>query len=640
MGFQNEEDYLDNLLKSITENKDSVSSEELLSTDSKMKIPDTFETSMQEEKEDDSVYQNMKFDENDINPMAAMFENNMAQAWEDVTVGDVLGESAGTAFEKPSEQDNAFEADNALEQEKNETSSEDDMVDDYIRKVLSTPDEEVPETVSDEEGEEEPTEYIDITNSDSSFDNDLIGKLDGIINTVESTIQEETALAQEESGKSQEQIPDESTVDFSNIEVDDELKELLGVENQEELGNMESQLEGETLSEEDLKKLDEMVSSAEEVNEPVIEEEYSDGGEDDLGSLAELFEQAADVGIHVNEVDAGKSTEGENADLDEIPSLDPKESGNVRGGDKKKSKEGFLTRLLGMFRKKKNEAPDEGASENQQVLDELFDENGELIGDKKKVKKKQLFSKNKKKTDTGAVEAPVEEIQELTDSAMDLEDIPEIPVKEKKKKEKKKKEPKDKKSKEKKPKKPKQPKEKKEKVPVSPSELITIKPVAIIIMLLVIAGVTGYTYFFILSFSYNQALDEATYYLVDKKYTFAYEAIAGVEAKNEEDMALKEQICTIMYVQKQYNSYERYIKMNMPFEAIDSLIKGIKEYDTYYDKAVEIGVSADLDSVKALIVNTLQQEYGISESMARSYGAITDYEQYKYILESYGGITE
>ena len=43
MGFQNEEDYLDNLLKSITENKDSVSSEELLSTDSKMKIPDTFE---------------------------------------------------------------------------------------------------------------------------------------------------------------------------------------------------------------------------------------------------------------------------------------------------------------------------------------------------------------------------------------------------------------------------------------------------------------------------------------------------------------------------------------------------------------------------------------------------------------------
>ena len=37
MGFQNEEDYLDNLLKSITENKDSVSSEELLSTDSKMK---------------------------------------------------------------------------------------------------------------------------------------------------------------------------------------------------------------------------------------------------------------------------------------------------------------------------------------------------------------------------------------------------------------------------------------------------------------------------------------------------------------------------------------------------------------------------------------------------------------------------
>ena len=92
-----------------------------------------------------------------------------------------------------------------------------------------------------------------------------------------------------------------------------------------------------------------------------------------------------------------------------------------------------------------------------------------------------------------------------------------------------------------------------------------------------------------------------------------------------------------MYVQKHYNSYERYVKMGMEFEALDSLIKGIKEYDTYYAYGVELGISADLDNVRMQIVNALQK-YGITESMARSYGAITDYVQYVYILESYGGL--
>lgn len=661
MAFQNEEDYLDNLLKSITENKDSASSEELLSTDSKMQIPDTFETSGQEDKEDDSVYQQMLFDE--VNPMAAMFENNMAQAWQDVTVGDVLGESdvplEDSCEDVPNEnnesgQDDASGQENThvqknipeqggtLKQEAIPEPTEEEMVDDYIRKVLNTPD-------------EEPTEYIDLTNTDFSHENDLIGKLDGIINTVESGIQEEAAFAENENEDLKEQPQEEEKIDFSGIEVDDELKELLGVEKPEGLENIQS--DEEALSEEELKKLDEMVSDEEDTKMPMSEDNLNlENDDDDMGGLTDLLEQAADVGISLNEddiTDAGMEEDmqedmkedaalahddtelaenNDNADMGALASKGEK--------DKKKPKEGFLARIFGKFKKKNQGASNEEINENQQVLDELFDENGELLGDKKKVKKKGLFSKSKKSTPQTA-EAPTDKTMG-SGEGLELEDIPELTEKEKdkKKKEKKKKEPKEKKVKEKKPKTPKKPKEKKEKVPVNPSELIQLKPIVIIIMLIIIAGVTGYTYFFITSFSYNQALDEATYYLVDKKYTFAYEAIAGIETKNEEDVALKEQICTIMYVQKQYNSYERYAKMNMPFEAIDSLIKGLKEYDTYYDKAVEIGVSADLDNVKSQIVNTLQQQYGITETMARSYGAITDYEQYVYILESYGGISK
>ena len=76
----------------------------------------------------------------------------------------------------------------------------------------------------------------------------------------------------------------------------------------------------------------------------------------------------------------------------------------------------------------------------------------------------------------------------------------------------------------------------------------------------------------------------------------------------------------------------------MMFNAIDSLIQGIAEYDEQYEKAVEIGVSTDLDIVRQQIVNALMQ-YGITENMARSYAQISDYQQYVYIIESYGGIS-
>ena len=151
------------------------------------------------------------------------------------------------------------------------------------------------------------------------------------------------------------------------------------------------------------------------------------------------------------------------------------------------------------------------------------------------------------------------------------------------------------------------------------------------------AAISAAAILFIKIFTYSQSFDMAMYYLMDNKYTFAYESVMGVEPKSDEDAALIEQIETIMFVQKQYNSYERYLKMNMQTEAIDSLIKGISKYDKYINRAVEIGVGDHMDSVKALIVNTLWIEYGMTEDMARSYSLLTDSEQYNFILESYGG---
>lgn len=621
MAFQNEEDYLDNLLKSFTENKNTVPVEELSDIDSELQIPEAFEP----EAFESDIFESDTFDfsqdaasvvedvEDEMNPMAALFESNMAQSWQEMTVGEVLEEQG--VMEEPATSIVEEVVEEVVEEAVEEPvePSEDELIDDYIQKLLSSDDEEA-------------TEYIDLTEKESEAENDLLNKLDDIFMDVENEMMQMAQMPQEPEVIEALQEPE---IAFSDIEVDDELKELLGVDEEEPEAVLE---ETQGFSEEELMKLNAI--QAESEMEDVTEEEATFTMEELPEELPEELDESGIEALLAQAEEVGVTT------VEELPKENPVVLEDVKQPPADKKKQGIFAKILGLFQKKKTQDTSKTANENQQVLDELFDENGELLGEDKKVQKKGLFSKSKKSV-PDAVETPVagsafvEGLEEISD----LEEIPE--VKKKEKKEKKKKEPKPKKVKEKKQKKPKKPKKAKPvkvKEPVNPVDLIKIKPKVVFIILLIIAGITGYTYFSVSSFSYNQALDSATFYLVNKKYTFAYEAIAGIEPKKEEDIALVEQIKTIMYVQKHYNSYERYVKMGMQFEALDSLIKGIKEYDAYYAQAVEMGISADLDNVRILIVNTLQQQYGISESMARSYGAITDYGQYVYILESYGGL--
>lgn len=614
MAFEDEEDYLDKLLQSITDENKESSEEDLFSTDSEMQIPETFVSPQVENNPaQEDITEEMFFQPEEmsatqeesheqVQPAEDLddIEENVVE--EDETEVKELPEDESLDMQQADIMDLIQESmpEEILSEEilPEEVSLEemipedDSKADEYIR-TLAEPDEEMQPAESNGEPEENVPEAVvpdtDITENDSEDVNELLGQIDGIFSDVE----EETAVETQAEEQHTEEIPQNESeeFDFSNLQVDDELKELLGVESEAELADIVPENGG--LSEDELAK---------------------------LAGMEESFDNA-------------QKTEQLDVENEEPQNQNPSETERDDGGEPPK---GLLTKLTSIFHKKKTEdTASKEHNENQKVLNELFDENGELLGEGK-AKKKGLFSKFRKKTDD--VETALEE---TAASAEVLSDIPEIdniiPEEETVKKKKKEKKPKKEKPvKPKKEKKPKKPKPKKEKVPVNPAELITIKPVGVIIVLVIVAGLTGYVYFFVNSFNYSQAMDKATYYMVDKKYTNAYRAISGIKMKNEEDIALQEQIETVMYVQHHYDAYERYIKANMQFEALDSLIQGINAYDYYFNKAAELGITADFENVKQNIVNALNP-YGITEAMARNYGAITDYAQYKYILEGYGG---
>lgn len=286
--------------------------------------------------------------------------------------------------------------------------------------------------------------------------------------------------------------------------------------------------------------------------------------------------------------------------------------------------------------------------DNGSVLGDVYNERGENEATEEQPKKRGLFSKAGKKT-KGAEEKETFDEDEEEDEAYELEQKQrKKEAKEKKAAEKAKKAEEAKAKKAEKPKKAKKPpkpkKEKKPKPPVRRQDLIKIRPVPMIFFIMFIAGIVLLVQIGNTAFYYQNSIKEAEFNYELGNYEEAYSYLHGMKDElKESDMELYNQTETIMFIQKQYNSYENYMKMGMGLEAVDSLIKGIARYQQFYhSKAQEYGVQEQYDDIKAKIVEALQKTFAMSENKAISYASLAeeDFVQYYYTIESYGGMID
>lgn len=119
------------------------------------------------------------------------------------------------------------------------------------------------------------------------------------------------------------------------------------------------------------------------------------------------------------------------------------------------------------------------------------------------------------------------------------------------------------------------------------------------------------------AFSYSRAVKSAQSEFDAGDYEDAYNSISGVNvSESSEEMVEKVRIC--MQLKKELNSYNNYYKMKMYLEAVDSLMKGVRSYDTNKDTAYSYNIMAQYDALKDKIVSTLNQEFGITEAQARA----------------------
>jgi hypothetical protein len=137
--------------------------------------------------------------------------------------------------------------------------------------------------------------------------------------------------------------------------------------------------------------------------------------------------------------------------------------------------------------------------------------------------------------------------------------------------------------------------------------------------------------------SYTLSIQHATDYFEKQKYNEAYNEVYGIDFKAE-DMVVYDKIMTVMFVNKQLNSYNNYYFLGKYPEALDSLLKGLKRYDKYIEFATILGIKTDLDYVRDQILAELKNVFKISEKRAMKIISKEDMDEYS--LEVYNVVLE
>ncbi len=287
-------------------------------------------------------------------------------------------------------------------------------------------------------------------------------------------------------------------------------------------------------------------------------------------------------------------------------------------------------------------ANEDKLDENEKLLKERYgrDIDGDPLGEEAGAEKLGFFAKIKllfaKKRQQNRMEDELEEEaferdaeeQKVRKAARKEEKAANKAAREEAKKEAAAKEPK-------KEKKPKKEKPKKVKPKPEKKDLLRIKPITILGIIMFVSGMVILVSLASSTYHYNTSISNANNYFLNGNYSLAYETLSGVEL-DEEDKTLYDQICVVMFIEKQYDSHKNYKKLGMEHEALDSLIKGIARYQQYYGLADRLGVVAQFEAAKDKVVECLS-EYGITYEKAEEYVALekNDFVQYYHTIESY-----
>lgn len=168
-------------------------------------------------------------------------------------------------------------------------------------------------------------------------------------------------------------------------------------------------------------------------------------------------------------------------------------------------------------------------------------------------------------------------------------------------------------------------------IPVPKSQIVPIAPLAVFIVLGIAASVViilgSNTKF------YSANVKEAKELFIHQKYDKAYQNMLGLDIK-EKDKKLYEQVEIVNFVDNKLQNYYSYKDIGRYEEALDSLLGGIRKYNEYSDKAENLGLYNEFESIYNEIAAQLNDEFCLSLEQANSILQMT-HSEYSNNVELY-----
>ncbi|QHQ62530.1 hypothetical protein Ana3638_18500 [Anaerocolumna sedimenticola] len=156
---------------------------------------------------------------------------------------------------------------------------------------------------------------------------------------------------------------------------------------------------------------------------------------------------------------------------------------------------------------------------------------------------------------------------------------------------------------------------------------VKINKLAVIFVMTFFILIGGFVIIGTNQYSYSLDIKNANINFSRQRYTEAYNEIYGLDIKKK-DKETYEKIMTVMFVNKELNSYNNYMDIKMYPQALDSLLKGIERYDKYIKHATDLGIQKDMENVKKKIMKELKQKFDLTEEEAIALNESGDQTEY------------
>ena len=123
-----------------------------------------------------------------------------------------------------------------------------------------------------------------------------------------------------------------------------------------------------------------------------------------------------------------------------------------------------------------------------------------------------------------------------------------------------------------------------------------------------------------------------------KEYRTAYEEMTGKKL-SKQDQRLYEKAKLIASMQQRYDAYTSYTALQMPVEALDSLLSGYQFWQQEAETIAEYDAATETDAVKYQILNTLYDTYQLTEDDVKQIIALDDYDYTAKLEELTGSLS-